>query len=302
MSRSWSVGLLEAVVARMFALRARFTRARATHAVGVSLPGRLRLSGPVAVELGLPPGEHECAVRFSNLRASHDDAWDVRGAAIRCTDLDLDLLFNTGEGLLFWNGWTLVAFTLANGLGPFGLGMYFRLLPRALRNLHAGVCRGRSYAEFAYHTQVPATVELADGPALVRLRLGLPHPITPPGAAWRYDRPVNPAAPANGLREGTLGGTLPLSVQVRRGPHPREAFDAAEPWDAPWHELGSLAFGTAAGGAGAASPGESPPMSPARMPDFWSAGDARGWGDPRSVAVIREVVYRASRRARGSIE
>lgn len=299
--------LLSLSVAGAFAAQARLTGKRGTHAVGAGAIGRFERDASCTLE-GVPESS-SCRVRFANLRIEDDLGKDVRGMAVSLDDAPLDLLLNSGDVNLFWDGPSLLRFLAAGVRGDAGLRDYadhdvesMTVLQRAMRRAPC------SYLQVRYDTAMSVALQTREGPRLARF------------AAWPlegeesgvpvgedHDRPWDSArtsgveGPEDTLRaqladEAAAGGAMRLTVQLR--PAADVADDGAcrtsAAWDPtrwPHRRLGRVQLG-----GGADADGWS--FRPGRLPEGWAIPECAGPEDPRVVGALREAVYSASREAR----
>jgi hypothetical protein len=299
---SLGLRLYALLIGFLFAMRSLVTRERATHAVGKTVFGKLNFEGEETTKLGLPNKSIDVHARFSNLNTEDDLGLDVRGMAISCINIRLDLVMNTGPALLFWNAKTLLNFTLANGLGKYFLGRYYKRNPKALNNLKKAVVRApKSYTALSYYSQIPISVTTVDGTQLARFRF-ISH------EDYEIDHLVEEVywdIARNSLNKGakdTTRNQLAMDCTIQKSLHLQVSYavynqvncDPSLPWpidSSPWIDLGTLTL------LGVARFSMRPAL-PDRLPQWWSTLGCSKLSDINLMSELRKSVYRKSQKAR----
>jgi len=298
---SFGLKLYAWFVGSLFALRALVSKERATHAKGRSASGLLQLTGDTTTLLGLPNKGINVHMRFSNLSAMDDLGLDVRGLALTCKNLRLDLVMNTGPTLLFWNAPTLVLFTLSNAIGKSFLKRYYKRYPKALTNLKAAAVRApESYADLSYYSQIPVLIATIEGEKLARFRMIPDQKISydkkDEKEWWDTSRDQHTQGPENSTRlklASDCEDQRTMFWQVSFAAYTQSNCDPSVAWpekSSPWITLGQLSLQSTLE--------EMKPVDSNRLPQWWSTLRGNTFKDVNLMSELRAGIYRRSRNAR----
>jgi arachidonate 5-lipoxygenase len=303
-------------------------RGRATHRIGVSAKGRLRIVDAPAFpphEFFEPGREFDCQVRHASVAFVDDDAAkDIRGASIKLSlereNAPLDILMNTGEQTFlsaahFWkfalaqvSGRKPDEPVSASGMKEFVQAdeLNFFLYASALRRAPS------SFSRLYYHSQLVNHFRAKDGKErYVKYRLvpedaGAEQGIATDDDAktpWIQKRLPDETRAPDYLRKEFLervaekGVVYHLQLRLHGPEDPAGIFTQAKPWDqetSPWLDLATIRL---------SQPNpqewtEKLRFTIARQPSTLGLVESKDIHHPNSVNYVRAHVYRKVQKVR----
>ncbi len=303
------------VLSKLFAKRARRSKRRPTHPLGVGASGHAVANpGPgVPTNPFFRPGRRfAMSLRHANLAREDDAMLDIRSASISLVDgADrLDLPMNTGLVSAFWDTTSFLQFVRANLKGKAGLQALLARSPRHHLGATCALVRAPgSYAELGYYAQLTYRWLDREGELwLVRYRLVPAHSEgshlldeVDRKAPWDHERREGENRRADYLRAEYAArlGRAPVPYRLqgqfqKAAPAGDPAYDSAVAWTAPWHALAEVVAESAL----LPTQTEALAFNIAHCPESLGYFRATRPDDPNALAYYRASIYARTQRIR----